>query len=326
VTHLTTAAGAARRRTRRALAALLAVTGLLVLAGCMKIEMNMTLTEDDSVSGTIVMAISNEVAESMGMDAGELWDQAGGEMGAELPDGASQEPYADDEYTGTTFTFEDQPIEEFSGADEELSIAREGDEYVVSGVMDLSEGAEGMEGSQEMPQEILDTFLVTIAVTFPGDVTETNGTVDGTTVTWNPAFGETTEMSARGSAVAGGGAAGGGTEPGTEASEGSGAGTDTGSTDAQDVAATDDAGFPWWIVGLVAGLAVIGLVVTLIVRNNRRPEPAAAPQGDVFGSLPGQQAPGHGSQPGQTPPAPGQNPPSVQPGQPPVDPYDTNPR
>jgi hypothetical protein len=192
VTHLTTAAGAARRRTRRALAALLAVTGLLVLAGCMKIEMNMTLTEDDSVSGTIVMAISNEVAESMGMDAGELWDQAGGEMGAELPDGASQEPYADDEYTGTTFTFEDQPIEEFSGADEELSIAREGDEYVVSGVMDLSEGAEGMEGSQEMPQEILDTFLVTIAVTFPGDVTETNGTVDGTTVTWNPAFGETT--------------------------------------------------------------------------------------------------------------------------------------
>ncbi|PFG41775.1 hypothetical protein ATJ88_0418 [Isoptericola jiangsuensis] len=318
---MTTLATAARRRTRRALVALLAVTGLLLLAGCMKIEMNLTLSEDDTVSGNVVMAVSNEIAESMGMDAGELWDQMGSEMGSELPDGGTQEPYADGEYTGSTFTFTETPLDEFGGTgSEDLSITREGDEFVVDGVMDLSEDTEEMAGAGDMPQEILDTFLVSISVTFPGEVTDTNGAVDGTTVTWNPPFGERTEMTARGSAVGGGAAA---EEPGTDASEGASTGGDTDS-DAMDLVVAEDGGFPWWIVGLVLGLAVLGLVAALIVRNNRRPQPAAAPQqGDAFGSLPGQQAPGSGpAAPGQSPPGP----PSQQPGQPPVDPYDPNRR
>ncbi|WP_188521922.1 LppM family (lipo)protein [Isoptericola cucumis] len=242
------------RRLRTALAALLAAVGLVALAGCMKVDMDMTLSEDDTVSGSMVMAISNQLAETMGMEPGQLWDQAGGELQQDLPEGATQEPYSDDEYTGSEFTFTDAPIENFSGGGaEDLSITREGDEYVVTGTMDLSEGADQL-GS--MPDGVKDSFDVRIAVTFPGPVGETNGTVDGNTVVWTPQLGETTEIQARGAAEAG-------------------------------------SSFPWWLVGLVVGVLVLALVVVLVVRSRRSGAAATAPQagpgagpGAAFGAAP----------------------------------------
>ncbi len=225
------------RRLATALAAALAAVGLVVLAGCMKVDMDMTLSEDDTVSGSMVMAFSNQLAESMGMEPGELWEQAGGDLAQDLPEGASQEPYSDDEYTGTTITFSDAPIEDFSGTGgEEMSITRDGDEYVVTGMMDLSEGAGQLES---MPEGVRDSFDVRVAVTFPGAVSEANGTVDGTTVTWTPQIGEATEIQARGAA-----------EPGSS--------------------------FPWWLVGLVVGVLVIALVVVLVARSHRSAAAGAA--------------------------------------------------
>lgn len=300
-----------RRRARAVLAAALAALGLVVLAGCMKVEMNFTLSEDDTASGTVIMAISDAVAESLDMDPQEMWDMANeGEDGltSDLPEGATQEPYADGEYTGVEVTYADQPIDTI-GTSEDLSITREGDEYVVAGVMDLTD--ESTEETGEIPAEFLDSFLMRIAVTFPGEVGETNGTVDGSTVTWEPAFGERTEIAARGSAVADGTMADPTASPEDEATGGAGgsddeatAGSDGTTTDgAEEMSSTDDS-FPWWalVIAIVVGLAVLGLVVTLILRNNRPAAQAESsnPQ-DVFGQ--------------QT------TPPSVQPGQPPVDPY-----
>ncbi|GAA1719524.1 hypothetical protein GCM10009809_14150 [Isoptericola hypogeus] len=218
------------RRLRTGLAAVLAAVGLLALAGCMKVDMDMTLSEDDTVSGTMVLAFSNQLAETMGMEPGELWDQAGGELEQDLPEGTTQEPYSDDEYTGTQVTFADTPIEDFAGSGgEDLSITREGDEYVVTGTMDLSEGAEQL-GS--LPQGVQDSFDAQLSVTFPGEVTDSNGEIDGNTVTWTPQMGETTEIQARGAAEAG-------------------------------------SSFPWWIVGLVVGILVIALIVVLVLRSRR---------------------------------------------------------
>ncbi|WP_418275149.1 LppM family (lipo)protein [Isoptericola jiangsuensis] len=304
-----------RRRARAALGAALAAVGLVTLAGCMKVEMGFTLSEDDTVSGTVVMAISDEFAESLDMDPQEMWDMANeGEDGltSELPEGSSQEPYADGEYTGVQVNYTDQPLDGI-GTDEDLSITREGDEYVVEGVMDLSDESTGE--TAEMPAEILDSFLMRIAVTFPGAVGETNGTVDGNTVTWEPTMGERNEISARGSAVADGAAtAEEATPTEEEATEGSAeevapqdadetADGMTGMDDAEDTAATDS-GTPVWVfvLALVVGLAVLGTVITLVVRHNRTAAATATPVSsdpqDVFG----------------------QQPPTHQPGQPPVDP------
>jgi hypothetical protein len=258
---VTTAAHGARRRLRTAIAAASAAVGLLALTGCMKVDMDMTLSEDDTVSGTIVMAVSNSLAETMGMEPGELWDQAGGELSQSAPEGATQEPYADDEYTGTEYTFTDAPISDISGeGGEDLSIAREGDEYVVTGAMNLSEGADQVES---LPQEVQDAFDVQLSITFPGTVSEASGEIEGNTVTWTPQVGENTEISARGSAVAG-------------------------------------SSFPWWVVGLAVGLVVIALVVWFVVRNNRRP---AAVTGTAAGdaTFAAQAAPGSVPAAGPTP-------------------------
>ncbi|MFD6179406.1 MULTISPECIES: LppM family (lipo)protein [unclassified Isoptericola] len=231
---MTTPARGPVRRLRTAIAALLAAVGLLALAGCMKVDMDMTLSEDDTVSGTMIMAVSNSLAETMGMEPGELWKQAGGELSQNLPEGASQEPWSDDDYTGTKYTFTDAPIDQISGeGGEDLSITRDGDDYVVDGTLDLAQGADQL---KSLPQKVQDAFDVRLAITFPGAVSDATGAIDGTTVTWTPQVGEKTEIHAVGSAEA-------------------------------------DNGFPWWIVGLVVGLVVIGLVVWFVVRNNRRPAP-----------------------------------------------------
>lgn len=292
--------------------------------------MDLTLNEDDTADGSIVMAISDETAEALGQDPQALWDQMGSEMESDLPPGATQEPYAEDGYTGTRLTYTDQPISSMSaGPTDDLSITREGDEFVVSGSMDLSDEEMGMDGtdpeSDEMTRQMMEGFDVSISITFPGEVAETNGEVDGTTVTWTPVVGEVTEISARGSAVGGGAAA----APGDGSTDGSDDGTtDDGTTDSSaDSDADSDAGFPWWILGLVGGLlllAIIGLVLWLVLR--KKPDAQDGNAAFAQGGYPGQpgaaqaqypgQYPGQpGAPQGQYPGQPGQYPPAGYPGQ-----------
>lgn len=168
--------------------------------------MELSINSDDTIDGSIIMAFSDEVAEMLGTDPEALWADAGSDFESDFPEGATQEPYAQDGYTGTKVTFVDIPLEEMSGTGDvdSLSITREGDEYVVSGAMDLSDT-----GDMEGAESLMSGFDVRIAITFPGAVTEHNGTLEGRTVTWEPAVGERTEISARGAASAGvlGGAA-----------------------------------------------------------------------------------------------------------------------
>ncbi len=221
----------------------------------MKLDMDIRLSEDDTASGTMILAFSNEIAEEMGMDPEALWDEGRGQFGDAVPEGATDEPYSDGEYTGGQYTFEAQPIEEFSTAgSEELSITREGDEYVVSGAMDMTDEAGEL---ADAPPELLETFDFRIAVTFPGEVGETNGEIVGTnTVEWRPRLGEVNEMQARGSAVA----------------------NDEGAESGDEAAAGASDGFPWWVVGALIGVLVLAAVVVLVVRA-ARPEPVARTDG-----------------------------------------------
>ncbi|MEL7977370.1 hypothetical protein AAG589_16020 [Isoptericola sp. F-RaC21] len=254
---MTTPARGPVRRLRTAIAAALAAVGLLALAGCMKVDVDMTLSENDTASGSMIMAFSNQLAETMGMEPGELWSQASSELEGSLPEGATLEPYSDDEYTGGEITYTDVPIDQLQlgGAgtpdDAGVNITREGDEYVVTGQTDLSQDLSQL---GDLPKGVQDALEVRISLTFPGPVSEANGTVDGNTVTWTPTMGEAATFEARAAAEAG-------------------------------------SSFPWWIVGLVVGLVVIGLVVWFVVRNNRRtPAVSGTATGDA--ALAAQAAPG----------------------------------
>ncbi len=183
---------------------LVSLTGLtLLLAGCLKLDMAITIAPDDTVDGEIVFAVNKELLELTGQN---IDDMLGDTAVPDDVEGATSEPYEDDRFAGTRVVFEDVALEDMQERSDpdSLSIERVGDTYEVNGVLDLGMEDADLEGNpfEEQISEAFDTAELRIAITFPGEVIETNGRVQGTTVTWEPVFGERTEITAVASAVA----------------------------------------------------------------------------------------------------------------------------
>jgi hypothetical protein len=166
----------------------LSIVSVLALAGCLKVDMNVTLNEDDTASGEYVMAVSKDLAELMGDE------DLSTALGSDPIEGATTEPYEDDEFVGTTTTFEEVPLEDLS--DGTMSVTREDDEFVVA-------GSPGELGGEMATEEIPAGATATLSVTFPGAVSDHNGVLDGNTVTWD-LLDAPAELEARGSATSDG--------------------------------------------------------------------------------------------------------------------------
>ena len=188
------------RRFRRVLGcAALAV----LLAGCFKVNMDLDVTADNTVSGTAVVAVEESLLELSGQNV----DQLLADMDlSDLPPGSEAEPYEEDGFVGRQITFEEVALDEFTGngtlsgtaSGEELNIVREGDEFHVTGGFDMS----GQEFTgTEIPQQFLDNFEFRISIPFPGPVSSASGDIDGNTVTWEPRVGRNTEIQAVASAI-----------------------------------------------------------------------------------------------------------------------------
>ena len=178
---------------------------VLALAGCVKMDINLDLQGDDTVDGHMTIAMSQALIEMSGEDPDTLVEQmqsdildSDGELGE-----VRVEPYEDDDFVGSTTHFTGADLATFGSDDaDSLSIVRDGDDFVVTGAMDLT-GEEN-----EQLGAMMGSFDIRIAITFPGAVAEHTGELEGRTVVWTPKMGERNEISARGSAVAGGGAGG----------------------------------------------------------------------------------------------------------------------
>jgi hypothetical protein len=207
--------------------------------------MDLTVGSDNTVSGTIVFALNKQLIELSGQSAEDLLGSA-----APVPsdvEGVTSDPYEDDEFQGQRFTFDGVPLAEFndeSGDADQLRIQRQGDTFVVSGALDLSStgatGASGFPGAEE----IFRSAQMQITLTFPGEVTRSNGQVDGNSVTWVPKVGERLELQATASAIDSGG---------------------SGST--------------MTILLIVAGLVIVAAIVIGVVVSKRRGQPATATAG-----------------------------------------------
>jgi hypothetical protein len=226
-------------RIRAALRPLAYGTIALLLAGCVKVDMDLEVSPDNTVSGQAILAVDQSLVELSGQSADQLFQDL--DL-SDLPEGATVEPYEGDGFVGQQVNFDDVALSEFTGGEtlgasgEELSITRVGDEFHVAGRLDMS-GAEFSGG--QVPQQLLDTFEIRIAITFPGPVESSTGSVDGNTVTWEPRIGQNTEIRAVASAIPSGGS-------------------------------------PWLLIALVAiGALILGAVLFFLV--GRRPAPAQGP-------------------------------------------------
>lgn len=175
----------ARLAGRAARLVLTAVLGLLVLAGCVRVDGDLTLhgTAGDAagtVSGTVLVAVSDEWAISQGQDPARLGDVIVEELATNAGDGVTGEPYAEDGFTGVTLTLDDVPADRLGDAsDGALTITREGDSYVLRGDLSVLGAGEDQDPDAEGPP-----WTVRLSVTMPEDVIEHDGRLEGRTVTW----------------------------------------------------------------------------------------------------------------------------------------------
>ncbi len=284
-----------RARTAGRVGAFLALA--VLLTGCIKLNMELGINADDTVNGTIVLGVQKELLELTGQSAEDLLGDAD-----LIPTGATGvvvESFEDDEFVGQQIIFEDLPIAEFNsgalgasgatgisgvtGAGDTLNIAREGETFVVTGVLDLSSGLSGATGpfAGTGGAQLFESADIQISITFPGEVVQANGEVDGNTVTYVPEFGERLEINATGSAIDNGQAA--------------------------DVVGGSDSFLPLLLI--IAGVAVVLLVIIFLVVRSRsnRDGGAGTPTGlgePAPAATPGVASPQLPPQPGAPPPAP----------------------
>lgn len=232
---------------------------VVLLTGCLKLDMQLNVQADDTVDGSVVFAVNKDV---LALTGGSFSDLIG-DQGVPLPsdiEGVTTEDYDDGEFVGQKYTFEGVAISEFNSDPSDpdgLRITHEGNTFVVEGALDLSQGLGGLSGATGAtgpfdPQQMMGSAQLRIAITFPGEVTEANGQVDGNTVTWEPKFGERQELQATASAIASGG---------------------------------DN----WTLVFILLGVAVVAIIAAIIVLVNRRKKAAAAP---TVGEAPPMEMPG----------------------------------
>lgn len=186
---------------RRILPRILAVGVLvLALAGCVRFQADLTLNPENTVDGSIVVAVLvSEDTDEAREQALTAASQIEADLLGSLRDasGVTTSEYAEDEYLGSRIVFDDVALDAFSGQSEDsLKIVRDENSYVFTGALDFS--GESMPSEEETEG---DDDNLTVSVTFPGEVTEHNGELSGTTVSWSTAVDQRLEMSARGAAT-----------------------------------------------------------------------------------------------------------------------------
>lgn len=278
----------------------------LVLTGCIKLNMDLVINSDDTVSGVVQFGVQKELLELTGQSAEDLLGDA--PLPSDAP-GVTTEPFEDEEFAGQQFNFESVPIAQFNEsqvtgatgltgvpATDTLTITHQDDTFVVAGVLDLSGG--DITGATNpfggTGAELLESAEIRVSITFPGDVIEaTGGQIEGNTVTYLPRFGDRLEIDATGSAIDDG--------------------------DAEAAAGGDDGGSNLLLILIIAAVVVVLAVVVFLILRNRRgggstgfgeappattPETATPPPGAPTDSPP--PAPAPPMPPAAPPPPPAQ--------------------
>ena len=258
---------------------------VLALAGCLKIDLDVAVSNDDTVSGTYVYALFDDTGTVDGSTIEAL----------ETDEYVSAENFDDGTYTGKLYTITDQPLDLFFGTNMTqavLSISRDGDDLVVSGELNLTDTDTDAAAVEERRSQA----DVRVRIMLPGDIYESDGSISGNTITWVGEWDENTPINARSYSPLGGNSpsptasASATTEPTASPTESVSPTAEP--TDGLVIAppiddVVDDAATAFWnslglplVIGMVGlGLLLIAGIVLLIVLLGRRkqtqPEPKA---------------------------------------------------
>ncbi|MFG1717461.1 LppM family (lipo)protein [Micromonospora chalcea] len=170
-------------RLRRSRAFRLAVCLALVaiLSGCMQLNLGLTVNDDDTVSGQLLLTAPKSVLRQRNPDPAVAFAQLRPNIPS-LPPGAESR-YEDATSYGIQITYRKTPLAQFTS--ESVNLVRDDDLYRFSLPLDPKKYG-GMIGQQDPRQQqaFMTLMAFEISVTFPGRVLDTNGTVTGRSVSW----------------------------------------------------------------------------------------------------------------------------------------------
>ncbi len=143
------------------------VAGVLALTGCIKMDMDMKLSSDDKVSGTVIVGFNGALFEAMGQKPADVIKEMETEAKAELkkPENklktgtVSVKGYNKNGFVGLESSFKGILLTDLkkatgvasdaaastggsSASEDDFKIERKGNTYVFTGVMDLSDMAD----------------------------------------------------------------------------------------------------------------------------------------------------------------------------------------
>jgi hypothetical protein len=171
-----------RRRSTSALLLAVVLIGLL-LGGCARVRTALAVQPDDTVDGEIVLATPETGPEDKGPKL---------TIPEDLADAVEVTAYRQDGYVGSVLRFTGLTFPQVSelhqvsgdaGAGAKLDIRRSGNRVVTSGKVDLT----------TVPVDKADFQL---KISYPGEITESNGDADTSTVSWSFTPGQVDEVSA----------------------------------------------------------------------------------------------------------------------------------
>lgn len=175
---------------------------MLLTTGCMKFDMSLQVSDKDTVSGSVVFAISDSVMQALGSAGGDTSSLDTSKILKDAKFDAKASVYKDGKYTGTQVDFADVPLDEFDTGDnsDTLSIVRDGDNIVVSGALDMSGGADPASIEEAMSNPLTAAYFkdvaITVSVTLPGEIKSTNGEQAGNKITWTGEYGKKIQIDA----------------------------------------------------------------------------------------------------------------------------------
>ena len=177
----------APRRTGRAVAFLL-VTALttLALAGCLRVRTGVTINSQDQVSGEVAVGTLRTGPQ----DAGPQLT-----VPPQLTDRVSTQLYDLEGYVGTRLFFDELTLAEFN----ELARGLLGPELDPTASLELRRSGSllSLAGGADLTRLAPNAADVQVQVTFPGEVTDSNGEEDaGGTVTWTVPGGRVSQLTA----------------------------------------------------------------------------------------------------------------------------------
>jgi hypothetical protein len=170
-----------------------AIFVVLATAGCIKVDMGVTISDQDTVSGSTFFAFNSKLVEIAKQNgAGEDMFDTTSMFAAQ--DGITTESFSEAGYEGTKYNFKDLPLDKFFSQSDSSSfhVERQGDQLIVSGLMDTSGGSTDVDAVRNNPKtkELFDGSGIKVSITLPGQIISTNGKQDGNTITWTGEVGE----------------------------------------------------------------------------------------------------------------------------------------